>query len=35
MLIVGVSDLTSFAERFGALLDNGTCPVLIVQGPRS
>jgi sulfate/thiosulfate transport system ATP-binding protein len=35
MLIVGVTDLTGFAERFHALLDDGTCPVLIVQGPRS
>jgi hypothetical protein len=31
MLIVGVSDLTRFAERFGALLDGGRWPVLIVH----
>jgi sulfate transport system ATP-binding protein len=34
MLIVGVSDLTRFAERFRALLDGGQWPVLIVhRGP--
>ena len=31
MLIVGVSDLERFAERFGALLDGGRWPVLIVH----
>ena len=31
MLIVGVTDLTRFSERFGALLDGGRWPVLIVQ----
>jgi hypothetical protein len=30
MLIVGVTDLTRFAERFRALLDGGQWPVLIV-----
>jgi sulfate/thiosulfate transport system ATP-binding protein len=30
MLILGVSDLDRFAERFGALLDRGRWPVLIV-----
>jgi sulfate transport system ATP-binding protein len=31
MLIVGVTDLSRFAERFRALLDGGQWPVLIVQ----
>jgi hypothetical protein len=31
MLIVGVADLERFGERFGALLDGGRWPVLIVQ----
>ncbi|HEY0766856.1 MAG TPA: ABC transporter ATP-binding protein [Steroidobacteraceae bacterium] len=31
MLIVGVADLTSFAERFRGLLDGGQWPVLIVH----
>jgi hypothetical protein len=34
MLIVGISDLTRFAERFRTLLDGGQWPVLIVhRGP--
>ncbi|HLK71161.1 MAG TPA: hypothetical protein VKT19_04355, partial [Steroidobacteraceae bacterium] len=34
MLIVGVTELSRFGERFGALLDGGRWPVLIVQrGP--
>jgi len=34
MLIVGISDLTRFAERFRPLLDGGQWPVLIVhRGP--
>jgi ABC-type Fe3+/spermidine/putrescine transport system ATPase subunit len=31
MLILGVADLEGFAERFGALLDGGRWPVLIVH----
>jgi sulfate/thiosulfate transport system ATP-binding protein len=31
MLIIGVTDLTRFAERFRALLDGGRWPVLIAQ----
>jgi sulfate transport system ATP-binding protein len=31
MLIVGITDLTRFAERFRALLDGGQWPVLIAQ----
>jgi len=31
MLILGVTDLKQFAERFRALLDGGAWPVLIVQ----
>jgi hypothetical protein len=31
MLIVGVTDLSRFTERFRALLDGGQWPVLIVQ----
>jgi hypothetical protein len=31
MLIVGVTDLERFAERFGTLLDAGRWPVLIVH----
>jgi nucleotide-binding universal stress UspA family protein len=31
MLIIGVTDLTRFAERFRALLDAGQWPVFIVQ----
>jgi hypothetical protein len=30
MLIIGVSDLGGFAQRFAALLDGGRWPVLIV-----
>jgi sulfate/thiosulfate transport system ATP-binding protein len=33
MLIVGVTELGGFGERFGALLDGGRWPVLIVQRP--
>ena len=37
MLIVGVTDLTRFAERFRSLLDGGRWPVLIVhrEAPRT
>jgi hypothetical protein len=31
MLIMGITDLTRFAERFRALLDAGQWPVLIVH----
>jgi hypothetical protein len=31
MLIVGVTDLARFAERFHTLLDGGQWPVLVVQ----
>jgi hypothetical protein len=31
MLIVGITELKSFAESFRALLDGGRWPVLIVQ----
>ncbi|MBV8307006.1 MAG: hypothetical protein JO274_05965, partial [Gammaproteobacteria bacterium] len=31
MLIVGVGGLERFAERFGALLDGGRWPVLLVH----